>query len=164
MSQQRFLTITKSINITLLIILVVALSACSSTGKKKSKEVLGKTAVITSADGKVERLNSEDRKINRSAPKIPNVRFSKNNRICNPSSKSENLILKGEEIDFELSFMIDSLNNQRPSVKPDGKKYRRLSRNMLTNLYNTPDCKQYRFKLHIISKLLDGSSLDSMEN
>ncbi len=153
------LTLFKVTNFGLILTLVILVSACSTL--KTMKPTKDKTAVLTTSTGG--RVEISDLNSKKQPAKIKHVIFNKRTRLCKKNPKSENLAIKQEELDLELSFMINSLSNQELTVSKKGSSYRLLSKNMMTNLYNTPNCPKFRYKLHIISKLLKGHQLVSMQ-
>lgn len=156
--------VLKWTNCILICFLAVLISGCASIEKVQTYYKNRKVAVLQSPTGKTTRIISNSKKVISRAPNISNIRYNNNLSVCNVDKIiDENTELKREEISFELSFMINSLNHQTPS-KENGRNFRRLSRNMVTNLYNTPDCKPFRYKLHVVNKLLEGYSLKSMQN
>lgn len=153
----------KTANLLLVVVLLVISTGCTSAAIKSNAAKNSKIAVLTSPSGGVYEVVSTDEDISDKSVRLPRVSFNRSKILCKTQT-NENYALKQHEVDLELSFMINSLNSQTPYRTEKGQLFRKLSSNMVRNLKHVPDCNPYRYKLHVISKLVSGSSLESMDD
>ncbi|MBC86946.1 MAG: hypothetical protein CL677_07175 [Bdellovibrionaceae bacterium] len=132
-------------------------------GREAPTAKLMQKAFIVAPNGRVDHFDSLDPDIQNTPVKIPTIRFRHASQLCNPNTASEKNALRQNELDLELAFMIQTLNSQQPIVTQQGELRRSLSQSMITNLYNTPDCAPFRFKLNIVKKLIEGHKLSRIE-
>ena len=120
-----------------------------------SQLVFSKTvtvAHIKDAKGNIEKLQSDNKELLMKTPLIEHVNLSESTWLCNNKETVMGLTLFLEK-ELELDTMIKTFN-------PDYG----LTKNQIVMLGYLPDCKEFRFRLHVISKLQSGYKFEKIEN
>ncbi|MCB0415930.1 MAG: hypothetical protein KDD50_16450 [Bdellovibrionales bacterium] len=98
--------------------------------------------ILKSPQGDVETLRSDDEGLLEQSPQFKGLSLSSNNWYCRQNSTSPSILSRQIEKQFELDFLVKSLVNKKT-----------LTQNQKKELRRTPDCKPFRFQLHVIAKV-----------
>ena len=98
--------------------------------------------VMASPSGESETFRSDDDEFLETPPPFKSLTLSSNNWYCKKNSKSASVLSRQIEKGFELDFLVKSLVNRKS-----------LTRNQKKEVLRTPDCRDFRFNLHIIAMI-----------